>query len=131
MAIVWGTSARHELVDGDPELGRSYLSRAAHISVGTRDQPIVAAVAMTCAAYLHHDGDPRRAAELLGVAHLLRGAAERTHPDYIQLSAALRAELGDAAFEIAYAHGQQLEREAAIELLLRASGASSASTVGT
>jgi len=117
LAMAFAIAARHALLDGDVVQARQHLLVAADAALGTKDQPIMATVTVVGAAFAQHDGNAAVAAQLLGAAHQLRGAADPTHPDVMTLTTTLRAELGDTAFETAYAAGQQLDRDQAIELL--------------
>jgi hypothetical protein len=85
--------------------------------VGTDDLPVVALVGLSVAAVAGHDGAPVDAAEILGAAARLRGSPDRTSPEVVALTARLRDELGDAAFEAAFAAGRALDREAALARL--------------
>ena len=48
------------------------------------------------------EGDPERAAYLLGAADAIRGSADRTVHDAADVEREARAALGDAGFEAAY-----------------------------
>ena len=54
---------------------------------------------------------------MLGAAARLRGADDRTAARSPSSTARLRATLGDAGFDAAYARGRALDRDAAIERL--------------
>ncbi|NUT47024.1 MAG: hypothetical protein HOV94_06820, partial [Saccharothrix sp.] len=59
-------------------------------------------------------GDPTRAARVLGAAERLRGAPDARNPEVSRLTAHLRADIGDAAFDLAYATGAALPRPDAL-----------------
>ncbi|HWI71068.1 MAG TPA: BTAD domain-containing putative transcriptional regulator, partial [Baekduia sp.] len=116
-ALVRGSAALIELDAGRPEEARRLIAGAYPAAVGTDDLPVVALVGLAVAAMARHDGAPVDAAEILGAAARLRGSADRTSPDVVALTARLRDELGDAAFEGAFATGRALDREAALARL--------------
>jgi alkylhydroperoxidase family enzyme len=72
---------------------------------------------VTVATLAEHDGALVDAAEILGAAARLRGSADRTNPDVVELTARLRDALGDDAFEAAFAAGRALDRDAAVARL--------------
>ncbi len=116
-ALVRGSAALIELDAGRPEEARRLIAAAYPAAVGTDDLPVVALVGLAVAALAHHDGAPVDAAEILGAAARLRGSADRTNPDVVALTTRLRDELGDAAFEAAFAAGRALDRDAALARL--------------
>ena len=72
-----------------------------------------------CAAHLTHrgaDGDPNRAAALLGAAHAIRGAFDESSLDAPQARETLRAVLGPAAFGAAYDSARGLGYTPAVAL---------------
>ncbi|MET0603758.1 MAG: hypothetical protein ABW167_17370 [Baekduia sp.] len=120
-ALVRGGAALIELDAGHPEEARRHVVAAYPAAVGTDDGPVVALAGLAVAALALHDGAPRNAAEILGAAARLRGSADRTSPEVVALTARLRDELGDAAFEAAFAAGRALDRDAALARLEPAS----------
>jgi predicted ATPase/DNA-binding SARP family transcriptional activator len=116
-ALVRGSAALIELDAGRPEEARRLIAGAYPAAVGTNDLPVVALVGLAVSALARHDGAPVDAAEILGAAARLRGSADRTSPDVVVLTARLRDELGDAAFEAAFAAGRRLDRESALARL--------------
>jgi hypothetical protein len=79
--------------------------------------PVVAITAITVVALDEADGFASRAARTLGAADSIRGHPDLSNPDAERLAAALRATLGDAAYEEAYAAGRALERADALALV--------------
>jgi hypothetical protein len=58
-----------------------------------------------------HRGDAAGAAEMLGAAARLRGADDPTNQEIAALVARVRAGIGDAPFEAAYARGREAAPE--------------------
>ena len=79
--------------------------------------PNLAEVVEGVAALAAARGQPTRAAELLGLAHTLHGFGDAASPEVARATAAARDALGAAAFEAAYARGQQLTRSDAVALV--------------
>lgn len=115
-ALMLSIAGKQDLADGDPGRARDRLREAYEAALGTKDMPIVAAVGVGVADLAASDGNAAGAAEMLGAAARLRGAADLTDLDIRRISAALRAVLG-AAFEERYAAGRALDRDAAIARL--------------
>jgi hypothetical protein len=116
-AVLLGVGARISFDDGRLDEARQLALDAFSAAVGTRDMPIVAAVGVTLAEITAAAGAPARAAVMLGAAARLRGAADPTAPEIAALTARLRADLGDDAFDERYAEGAALDRASAIERL--------------
>jgi hypothetical protein len=115
-ALMLSIAGKQDLADGNPDRARERLREAYEAALGTKDMPIVAAVGVGVADLAASDGDAAGAAEVLGAAARLRGAADLTDLDIRRISAALRAALG-AAFDERYAAGRALDRDAAIARL--------------
>jgi hypothetical protein len=75
------------------------------------DMPIAADVVQAMAAVARVDGDPERAARLLGMATAVRGRRDRGNPGANATEERLRAELGDPAFERLRAAGEAVPRD--------------------
>ncbi|MEV5572804.1 BTAD domain-containing putative transcriptional regulator [Spirillospora sp. NPDC052269] len=95
-----------DLAADDPDAARPRLDEALAQAASAPDFPIVSTVLGGLAALARQDGDPVHAAELLGHAEALRGGPDLSQPDAVALTATLRAELGDASFEAAFARGR-------------------------
>ncbi len=115
-ALMLAIAGKQDLADGRPDRARERLRSAYEAALGTRDMPIVAAVGVGVADLAASDGHALDAAEMLGAAARLRGAADLTDLDIRRITAVLRASLG-AAFDEAYAAGRALDRDAAIARL--------------
>jgi predicted ATPase/DNA-binding SARP family transcriptional activator len=102
---------------GDHEAAAAALAAGYAAAVGTTDMPVVAAVGVAAAIAASAADRHEEAAELLGAATALRGAADDTNPDVAQVTATLRAALGDDGFDAAYGRGRALDRDAAFARL--------------
>ncbi|RKT55085.1 BTAD domain-containing putative transcriptional regulator [Saccharothrix australiensis] len=103
----------HLAVDrGDP--AGEHLRRAVAEALSSKDMPVVARVAVAAAAARAREGDAVGAARLLGAAERLRGVPDARQPDVVRLVGRLRADLGAAAFDLAYASGVALGRDEAL-----------------
>jgi predicted ATPase/DNA-binding SARP family transcriptional activator len=108
IAVAFATVAQLEVRDGELDAAAGHLRAAYQRANGTDDQPILAAVGTAVATLRLAQRRYAEAAEVLGVAAALRGAPDLGHPDIAALTAALRATLGDAAFDAAFAGGRGL-----------------------
>jgi hypothetical protein len=79
--------------------------------------PIVAIVGVARALYLMKTDRLVDSAKALGAAARLRGSDDPTQPAIVSLTKPLRAELGDAAFDAAFASGRELDVAAARAML--------------
>ncbi|GIE04549.1 SARP family transcriptional regulator [Paractinoplanes durhamensis] len=101
-AVTLGTQGLVEAAAGDLGRARRHHREALRIAVDTRDAPVIAMVVVGIADLAIREGDPERAAYLLGAADAVRGSEDRTVPDVERLTFEARAALGDAGFEAAY-----------------------------
>ncbi|PSL57510.1 putative ATPase [Saccharothrix carnea] len=112
------TSCAHFAVErGDHEAAVTAIGTARDQAMSVKDMPVLAKVAVAGAAVHAHFGNPTDAARLLGVAEHLRGAPDARNPEVTRLAARLRADVGDAAYDLAYATGVALDRADAIALV--------------
>ena len=81
------------------------------------DMPATADVVQALAAVVRADGDPERAADLLGRATAVRGRRDRGNLGANLTEQRLRGELGDAAFERLRAAGEAVPRDEALAAL--------------
>ncbi|ONI86785.1 hypothetical protein ALI22I_24615 [Saccharothrix sp. ALI-22-I] len=93
------------------------LAEAAEHAMRSKDMPVLAKVGVALAALHAHHGNPMHAAKVLGAAEQLRGAPDARNPEVARLTDRLRADVGDAAFDLAYATGAALDRPDAIALV--------------
>lgn len=98
---------------GRVEQAAADLRLAYRMAVDTRDQPIVAGVAVAVGWLAAALDQPREAAVLLGAAAALRGADDPTDRSVGLLTERVRAALDDAGFAAAHAAGRALDRAAA------------------
>jgi hypothetical protein len=75
-----------------------------------RELGLVAAVALA-------GGDPERAAELLGMAEVLRGMPDEADADLRGVREAARAALGDQGYRLAFGRGAARPREEVLTAL--------------
>jgi hypothetical protein len=118
-ALVLVASAYLEVADGDPVAAGRMLAEAAEVALSTKDMPVLAKVGVAVATVLAAVDDPAGAALVLGAAEQLRGAPDPLDHDVAGLVSALRAEMGDAAYDAARSAGRALDRAAAIDQVLR------------
>jgi predicted ATPase/DNA-binding SARP family transcriptional activator len=109
------------LQDGDAAAAERLLEDAYAAALGTTDMPIVAAVGVVVAHFAERQGQLPDAAEMLGAAAVVRGAEDVGDPEISALLQRLRAALGDAELEAAYARGRETPRDAALARLRPAS----------
>ncbi|GAA4599503.1 putative ATPase/DNA-binding winged helix-turn-helix (wHTH) protein [Actinoplanes octamycinicus] len=95
---------------GDLGAARARHEEALRIAVGTLDSPVIAQVLVGIADLACREGDPARAATLLGAAVAVRGAVDRTVEDADRVEREARAALGDAAFEAAFHQGDGIDQ---------------------
>jgi predicted ATPase len=84
---------------------REFHAEALRIAVGAKDSPVVAINLVGVADLAIKEGDPAKAAMLLGAADAVRGSIDRTVPDLDRITDEARTALGDAGFDQAYATG--------------------------
>jgi tetratricopeptide (TPR) repeat protein len=104
---------------GDFELARALYTESLKIRRAMADKPNIPFELEGLAALALQD-DPHRAARLWGAAEKLRQTTNSPlmpayQKDYAPLIAGVRAELGPAAFDAAWAEGQALTLEQAVE----------------
>ena len=101
-AMTRNTQGLIEAAAGDLPLARRYHEEAMRIAIDSRDAPVVAMCLVGVADLVLREGDPERAAYLLGGADAVRGSADHTVHDAADVEREARAALGDAGFEAAY-----------------------------
>ncbi|WP_433050210.1 BTAD domain-containing putative transcriptional regulator [Dactylosporangium sp. CS-033363] len=116
-AIVVTARAEVDLARGEPGLARTRLADAMARALGARDMPVVGRVAVAVAGLAAALGDPDRAAAILGAAQQLGGTRDASNADWTARHNALRAALGETAFEAATARGRGLPRAEALALV--------------
>jgi predicted ATPase len=91
-----------EAAAGDLAKARALHREAVRMAVDSRDQPIIALTLVGVADLALREGDPERAAYLLGASDAVRGSRDRSVPDTDRIMREARAALGDAGFDEAY-----------------------------
>jgi predicted ATPase/DNA-binding SARP family transcriptional activator len=101
---------------GDLAAGRGYLAEALRLGLACGDRPVIADVADALATLAVADGQPARAARMLGLAAATRGLPDRGSPDVAAAESAARAGLGQR-YDRAYAATAGLSPDAATAAL--------------
>ncbi|WP_344589066.1 AfsR/SARP family transcriptional regulator [Actinomadura vinacea] len=114
-ALILASRARLDLENGDVDAALARLEEAVGQAVQAMGHPIVAHVLLGHAFLAVREGDPERAAFLLGCADGLRGTRDLSQPENIALENTIRAALGEAAFTAAYEHGSARTFDEVIE----------------
>ncbi len=110
-------TARAHLAVARGESAADLVREAAEAAAEAKDMPVMAKVAVAASSSLLAGGDLAGAARLLGASEQLRGAPDALNPEVARVAGRLRASLGDALYESAYADGAALDRDAAIKLV--------------
>lgn len=114
---VLGALIRIAVAQGDAAGARVYYPEAVALD-HARFLPLAGAVAAeTFAGLALLEGDPQRAAELLGTCRALRDGGIVSDPDALRTAEATRAALGDAAYEAAFGRGAALGKDQALRAL--------------
>ena len=116
-AMFAATSGYLEAAAGNFEAAAEYHQEALQAATEVYDGPIIADCLQGWADLLLRRGEPERAAELLGAAHLQRGMRDRSSPDVNRTAAGAEAALGPAAFAEAYERGRSRPRETTLASL--------------
>lgn len=112
-ALVNAFAGRLRIDEGDLPAARTQLVDAYTYAIGTRDMPILAGVGVCVAALACAYEHCTDSAEILGATAKVRGSEDVVNPDVIKLTARLRDEIGETAFEKAYEEGRKLDSKAA------------------
>jgi tetratricopeptide (TPR) repeat protein len=105
-----------EAAAGNLRAARSHHAAALRIAVLSRDQPVIAYTLVGVADLALREGDPERAAFLLGAADAVRGSRDRSVPDTDRIIVEARAALGDAGFDDAYGKAARVTVATATEV---------------
>ena len=116
-ALFAGTSGYLEAAAGNLAAATEHHQAALRAATEVHDGPIIADCLQGWADLLLRRGEPLRAAELLGAAHLQRGMRDRSSPDVDRTAAGAEAALGPAAFAEAYERGRSTPREVTLASL--------------
>ncbi|GAA2399207.1 BTAD domain-containing putative transcriptional regulator [Actinomadura vinacea] len=116
-AMIASAAGRHAVECGELETARCRLTKAFTFTVEAPDMTGVADVGVGVAMLCSRRGAATAAAEVLGAAHALRGGPSEHHPDIAGLTDRLKVELGEHAFQAAYARGSGSDRTGALALI--------------
>jgi predicted ATPase/DNA-binding SARP family transcriptional activator len=123
LAVALATLGHIEVAAGNLEAARDCHRRAMEVALVTHDRPVIARVVGLAAALALADGDPGRAAELLGVAEVLRGMPDEADVDLRRVGEAARAALGGRGFALASRRGAARPRQEVLAALADGRGA--------
>jgi predicted ATPase len=121
-ALLKAADAYMGLARGEHDRARQVIHEAQAFALEARDMPVVAQTAVVTAVYRAAVGSLELAAEVLGAADNIRGHPDRSNVDGERLAAAVRAAVGDAAFESAYSRGRTCSRAEALSRVDPAAG---------
>ena len=110
-ALLAGAAGMIEAACGDFAAAAEQHRIALAGAVGSYDGPIIAESLQGWADLALRQGDPERAAELLGAAVLQRGLTDLSSPDVARISAAAEAQLGRDRYAQAHERGRSTPRE--------------------
>lgn len=102
---------RIAVAEGDLAAARVRFADAVSAVSWHLNLPVVAGVVEGMAGLALAEGDPQRAALLLGAGRSLRGVSLPGDPDVAEVAAAARATLGAAAYDRAYQRGAALRHD--------------------
>jgi predicted ATPase/DNA-binding SARP family transcriptional activator len=94
--------------EGDPDAARRWHTEAVEAARASADAPVIAQCLIGQADLAVREGDPERAAELLGASLSIRGTTDRSVPDEERVAAEARSVLGEARYGQAYQRGQHV-----------------------
>jgi predicted ATPase/DNA-binding SARP family transcriptional activator len=114
-AMAHSTGALIEGAAGNLALARTEHRAAIRIAVEMSDSPVIAQVLAGVADLALREGDPERAAYLLGAADSVRGSRDRTVEQAERTFREARAALGDADFDTAYHRGDGVTMATALD----------------
>ncbi|MHA6760567.1 ATP-binding protein [Streptacidiphilus sp. PAMC 29251] len=106
-----------EAACGTYEVATGYHRLALEAAATAYDGPVVAHCLQGWADLALRQGDPARAAELLGAAHTQRGMPDLSSPDVLLVGAAATEALGEEAYATAYERGRTTPRDEIITSL--------------
>jgi predicted ATPase/DNA-binding SARP family transcriptional activator len=93
--------------DGDLDAARDWHTQAVALARFSADAPVIAGALAGLADLAVREGDPERAAELLGASFGIRGTTDRSVPDEERVADAARSVLGDTRYGEAYQRGRE------------------------
>jgi predicted ATPase/DNA-binding SARP family transcriptional activator len=94
--------------EGDLEEARDWHARAMENARASADAPVIAEALGGLADLALREGDPERAAALIGAGVAIRGTPDRSVVDEKRVADAARSVLGEAGYGAAYQRGQRV-----------------------
>jgi hypothetical protein len=94
--------------EGDLDAARDWHMQAVAAARFSADAPVIAGTLVGLADLAWREGDPERAAELLGASCAIRGTTDRSIPDEERVAAEARSVLGETRYGEAYQRGQRI-----------------------
>ncbi|MFC1417143.1 AfsR/SARP family transcriptional regulator [Streptacidiphilus cavernicola] len=116
-ALLLGARGYLEAADGRLERAAELHRQALEAALSAFDGPVAGNCLQGWADLALRQGDPARAAELLGAAHRLRGMADRSSTDVLLVTEAATEALGAEAFAAAYERGRATPSEQTVASL--------------
>jgi predicted ATPase/DNA-binding SARP family transcriptional activator len=107
-AVVASTLGLLDAADGDLAAARARHGEALRQALTSTDAPVIARTLVGIADLALAEGDPHRAAELLGASVAVRGTEDRSLVDAGRVAAAARDAIGERLFAEAFARGRTL-----------------------
>ena len=108
---------RVALAEHDPAQARAHCQQAIELAAATGELHLSVRAIDAIAGIELDDGDPARAASLLGAARALRGPAAAVEPETVRHAEAARLALGEQRYEALYAVSAQLGSIDALRLV--------------
>jgi len=116
-AMILSGLAGFDVAQGNRAQARPRLQEALKLARGARDMPVIATICTVAADLNLSGGDPRAAAELLGVGIALRGIEDLGDPELKRIAAEAGAALGGPEYARARSRGMALSRDEALTRL--------------
>ena len=109
--------------EGHLDAARRWHAKALDIARASADSPVIAQALIGLADLALREGDPERAAELLGASFAIRGTTDRSVPDEERVAGQARSVLGGARYGEVYQRGQRVTIDALPALIPLTPGA--------
>ena len=94
--------------EGDLDAARRWHAEALEVARSAADSPVIAQTLTGLADLALREGDPARAAELLGASFAIRGTTDRSVIDEERVVGEARSVLGDTRYGQAYQRGRRV-----------------------
>jgi predicted ATPase/DNA-binding SARP family transcriptional activator len=109
--------------EGDLGAARGWHAQAVEAARAAGDAPVTAQALVGLADLALREGDPARAAELLGASFAVRGTTDRSAQDEKRVADGARSVLGDTRYGEAYQRGQRVTVDTLAALIAVTPGA--------